>query len=53
MLSAAYTHHLDGLLDFREFDLIRQKAVRDKDEAAERLPQKYFLSLTRRGRRSV
>jgi DNA invertase Pin-like site-specific DNA recombinase len=36
-LSAAYTHHLDGLLDFREFDLIRQKASRDKDEAAGRL----------------
>ncbi|MDR1329419.1 MAG: hypothetical protein LBK23_07450, partial [Oscillospiraceae bacterium] len=31
-ISAAYTHHLDGLLDFREYELVRDKARRDKDE---------------------
>jgi hypothetical protein len=35
-LSAAYIHHLDGLLDFREFELIRKKAALDKDEAVAR-----------------
>lgn len=33
MLAAAYTHHLAGLLDSREFDLARKKFERDKQTA--------------------
>jgi hypothetical protein len=33
-LSAAYTHHLDDLLDIREFEVIRAKVERDKQDAA-------------------
>ncbi|MDR2357920.1 MAG: recombinase family protein [Oscillospiraceae bacterium] len=36
-ISAAYTHHLDGLLDFREYELVRDKAERDKADAGARL----------------
>jgi DNA invertase Pin-like site-specific DNA recombinase len=36
-IAAAYTHHLDGLLDFREYELVRDKAVRAKENAAARL----------------
>ena len=38
-LSASYTHHLDGLLDMREFELIRAKIERNKQEAAANLAQ--------------
>ena len=33
MLSAAYTHHLEGLLDSNEFELARSKFERDKQNA--------------------
>jgi DNA invertase Pin-like site-specific DNA recombinase/transposase-like protein len=33
-LSAAYAHHLDGLLDLREFEIVRAKVERDKRDAA-------------------
>jgi hypothetical protein len=36
-IEAAYTHHLDGLLDCREYELVREKARRDKEDAAARL----------------
>jgi hypothetical protein len=36
-LSAAYGHHLDDLLDLREFELVREKVERDKQYAAARL----------------
>lgn len=36
-LSAAYTHHLEGVLDLREYELVRAKIERDKDDAAARL----------------
>lgn len=36
-LSAAYSHHLDDLLDLREFELVREKVERDKQDAAARL----------------
>jgi len=36
-LSTAYTHHLSGLLDFREYELIRAKMEREKQEAETRL----------------
>jgi DNA invertase Pin-like site-specific DNA recombinase len=36
-ISAAYTHHLDGLLDFREYALVRDKAARDKADADAKL----------------
>lgn len=36
-LSAAYSHHLDDLLDLREFELVREKIERDKQDAAARL----------------
>jgi len=32
-LSAAYTHHLEGLLDLREFEMIRKKAEKDRQDA--------------------
>jgi hypothetical protein len=34
---AAYIHCLDGLLDFREYELVRERARRKKDAAAARL----------------
>jgi DNA invertase Pin-like site-specific DNA recombinase len=36
-LSAAYTHHLEGLLDLREYELVRVKIENDKTEAEARL----------------
>jgi DNA invertase Pin-like site-specific DNA recombinase len=39
LLSAAYAHHLDGLLDGREFELARVKFERDKQNAETRLAQ--------------
>jgi len=36
-LSAAYTHHLDGLLDFKEFELVRAKVDFEKRQTATRL----------------
>jgi multidrug efflux pump subunit AcrA (membrane-fusion protein) len=36
-LSAAYTHHLEGLLDLREYELVRAKIENDKTEAEARL----------------
>lgn len=33
MLSAAYIHHLDGLLDSGDFNLAREKFERDKETA--------------------
>jgi chromosome segregation ATPase len=36
-IAAAYTHHLDGLLDFREYELVRDKAANAKENAAARL----------------
>jgi hypothetical protein len=33
-LSAAYAHHLNGLLDAREFELVRTKVEHDKKDAA-------------------
>ena len=36
-LSAAYTHHLGGLLDLREYELVRAKIENDKTEAEARL----------------
>ena len=36
-LSAAYTHHLEGLLDLREYELVRVKIENDKAEAEARL----------------
>jgi DNA invertase Pin-like site-specific DNA recombinase len=36
-ISAAYTHFLDGILDGREYELVREKAYRDKNEAEMRL----------------
>ncbi|MDR1320989.1 MAG: recombinase family protein [Gracilibacteraceae bacterium] len=36
-IKAAYTHHLGGLLDFREYELVREKARRAKEEAEARL----------------
>ena len=38
-LSNAYIHHLDGLLDFREFELVRAKVEQDKKDAIMRLEQ--------------
>jgi phage-related tail protein len=38
-LSTAYSHHLDGLLDLKEFELVRDKVERDKREAAAKLAQ--------------
>lgn len=38
-LSAAYTHHLEGLLDLREYELVRAKIERDKRDAEARLAQ--------------
>ncbi|MDR3278603.1 MAG: recombinase family protein [Oscillospiraceae bacterium] len=36
-VAAAYTHHLDGRLDFREYELVRDKAADAKENAAARL----------------
>jgi len=36
-LSTAYTHHLEGLLDFREYQLVREKIENDKQNAEARL----------------
>jgi hypothetical protein len=36
-LSTAYTHHLEGLLDFREYQLVREKVENDKQNAEARL----------------
>ena len=36
-LSAAYTHHLEGLLDLREYQIIREKIENDKANAEARL----------------
>jgi len=36
-IEAAYKHHLDGLLDFREYELVREKALMKKDETSARL----------------
>ena len=36
-LSAAYTHHLEGLLDLREYELVRAKLEREKTEADARI----------------
>jgi DNA invertase Pin-like site-specific DNA recombinase len=36
-ISAAYTHHLEGLLDLREYELVRAKMENEKAEAEARL----------------
>ena len=36
-LSAAYTHHLEGLLDLREYELVREKIESDKAGAEARM----------------
>ena len=36
-LTAAYTHHLEGLLDLREYELVRAKIERDKADSDARL----------------
>jgi hypothetical protein len=36
-LSSAYTHHLDGLLDYRELEVIRAKIERDKRDATAKM----------------
>jgi DNA invertase Pin-like site-specific DNA recombinase len=36
-LSAAYTHHLNGVLDLREYELVRAKIENDKEAASARL----------------
>ena len=38
-LSAAYTHHLEGLLDLREYEIVRIKIENDKSESEARLAQ--------------
>jgi hypothetical protein len=37
MLTTAYTHHLEGLLDFKEYELVRAKVEQDKLETIARL----------------
>ena len=37
ILSSAYAHHLDGILEIKEFKLVRLKVENDKKEAAVRL----------------
>jgi len=51
-LSAAYTHHLEGLLDLREYELVRMKIESDKTEAEARL---FFIKteLTRYDTKAV
>lgn len=36
-LSAAYTHYLAGVLDLREYELVKAKVERDKEDATARL----------------
>ena len=37
IFAAAYTHYLDGILDLREFEAIRDKSATDKDAATAQL----------------
>ncbi len=36
-MSAAYTHHLEGVLDLREYELVKAKVERERNDALARV----------------